>query len=264
MSGHDIEAQLDPADLDRADLDHAELGQARDLIRAARRVTVLTGAGVSAESGIPTFREARDGHWARFRPEDLASPAAYRRDPEMVWQWYAGRARDVQAAEPNPGHLALAELERRKGQGFLLATQNVDGLHGRAGSGRLVELHGNLTQARCERCAHLQPWPAAATSPPPCPVCGARLRPNVVWFGEYLPPAALELSQAAFSAADLALVIGTSSLVEPAASLPLLTRQGGGAVIEINPELTPISALVTLRLAGRASSLLPALLEDRA
>ncbi|WP_293912954.1 NAD-dependent deacylase [Deinococcus sp.] len=243
-------------------LNPSDLARARELIRAAERVAVLTGAGISAESGIPTFREAQTGHWARFRPEDLASPAAYRRDPEMVWQWYAGRARDVQAAAPNPGHTALAELERRKGEGFLLATQNVDGLHARAGSERLIELHGNLAQARCERCAHVQPWPGEATAPPPCPVCGATLRPNVVWFGEYLPSAALEASQLAFAQADLALVIGTSSLVEPAASLPLLTLRGGGAVTEINPDQTPISALVTLRLAGRASQVLPALLED--
>jgi NAD-dependent deacetylase len=240
------------------------MDRARDLILGAERVAVLTGAGVSAESGIPTFREAQTGHWARFRPEDLASPAAYRRDPETVWQWYAGRARDVNAARPNPGHTALAELERRKGEGFLLATQNVDGLHGRAGSRKVTELHGNLSQARCEECAHVQPWPDEATSPPPCPVCGSLLRPNVVWFGEYLPPAALEASQLAFAEADLALVIGTSSLVEPAASLPLLTLRAGGAVIEINPDRTPISALVTLHLAGKASTVLPALLEDRA
>ena len=238
------------------------LEEARQRLQSAQRVVVMTGAGISAESGIPTFRAAQTGHWARFRPEDLASPDAYRRDPEMVWAWYAGRCREVQAASPNPGHLALAELERRRSGGFLLVTQNVDGLHQRAGSRRLAELHGNLTRARCESCGLRQPLSAAQPFiPPTCPHCGAPLRPDVVWFGEMLPPLALAQAEAAFASAQVTLVIGTSSLVEPAASLALLTLDTGGTVIEINPEPTPLTPLATFSLPMSAGQALPALLE---
>ncbi len=238
------------------------LERARQRLRSAQRVVVMTGAGISAESGIPTFRAAQTGHWARFRPEDLASPDAYRRDPETVWAWYAGRCRGVQAAQPNPGHLAMAELERRQGKGFLLVTQNVDGLHQRAGSRRPAELHGNLTRARCESCGLKQPLNAQEPfTPPSCPHCGTVMRPDVVWFGERLPPLALAQAEAAFSSAHIALVIGTSSLVEPAASLALLTLDTGGTVIEINPEPTPLTPLATFSLPMSASRALPALLE---
>ena len=237
--------------------------EARAMLRAARRVAVLTGAGISAESGIPTFREAQTGHWARFRPEDLASPDAYQRDPETVWDWYAGRYRDVMAAQPNPGHLALAELERRTPGEFLLSTQNVDGLHTRAGSRHLAELHGNLTHARCESCHQRHPLPAPSTfvPPPSCPACGSRMRPDVVWFGELLPPAALARSEESFAAAEVALVIGTSSLVYPAAGLSLLTLETGGSVIEINPDTTQLTAFASVHLPQPASQALPALLE---
>lgn len=242
------------------------LESARTHVQAAERIAVITGAGISAESGIPTFRDAQTGHWARFRPEDLASPQAYQQDPQMVWDWYAGRYRDVSAAQPNAGHAALAELERRKNghpDGFFLATQNVDGLHQRAGSQQLVELHGNLTHARCEACQHLEPLPATDTFEPPpvCPQCGSRMRPNVVWFGEWLPPEALARAEEAFEAADLALVIGTSSLVQPAAGLALLTLESGGIVIEINPGVTPLSEWASVILRLRASQALPALLK---
>lgn len=244
------------------DLEHARQG-----LQSARQVAVMTGAGISAESGIPTFRDAQTGHWARFRPEDLASPQAYRRDPETVWAWYAGRCREVMAAAPNPGHLALAELERRQGEGFLLATQNVDGLHQRAGGRRLIELHGNLTRARCERCGVRQPLSAQSLTaqkpftPPHCPDCGARMRPDVVWFGENLPRLALAQAEAAFTSAQVTLVIGTSSVVEPAASLALLTLDHGGTVIEINPEPTPLTPFAHFSLPLSASRALPALLE---
>lgn len=254
----------------------SDLKRARQRLQAARRVAVMTGAGISAESGIPTFRAAQTGHWARFKPGDLASPQAYRRNPDTVWAWYAGRYRDVQAAAPNPGHLALAELERRKREAetdeaetdaaetghFLLVTQNVDGLHQRAGSRRLAELHGNLTRARCESCAAVQPLTAQEPfTPPSCPDCGARMRPDVVWFGEHLPRLALSRAEAAFTSAQVALVIGTSSLVEPAASLALLTLDHGGTVIEINPEETPLTPLADFSLTMSASRALPALLE---
>lgn len=237
------------------------LADARAALADARRVAVLTGAGISAESGIPTFRDAQTGHWARFRPEDLASPDAYFRDPGLVWEWYAGRYRDVTAAAPNAGHTLLARLEREKGNGFFLATQNVDGLHARAGSERLVELHGNLTTARCEVCAGVDALPAPQdfTPPPVCSRCGGRMRPNIVWFGEYLPESALEAAADAFAAADVALIIGTSGVVYPAAGLAFETLERGGTVIEINPgatELTPHLSFSLRETASRGLGLL--------
>ncbi|BDP40520.1 NAD-dependent protein deacylase [Deinococcus aetherius] len=243
------------------------LAEARAALRSARRVAVLTGAGVSAESGIPTFRDAQTGHWARFRPEDLASPGAYRRDPETVWQWYAGRYADVTRARPNPAHLLLADLERQKGGGFFLATQNVDGLHARAGSGsgggRLVELHGNLTTARCEVCGTVAPLPAPEdfTPPPSCPVCRSRMRPNIVWFGEYLPEDALEAATNAFREAEVALIVGTSGVVYPAAGLALEARGAGAVVIEVNPEATELTSSLSYSVRDVASWGLAALLE---
>ncbi|WP_019587397.1 SIR2 family NAD-dependent protein deacylase [Deinococcus apachensis] len=239
------------------------LAEARAALRSARRVAVLTGAGVSAESGIPTFRDAQTGHWARFRPEDLASPGAYHHDPETVWEWYAGRYRDVTRAQPNPAHHLLAELEREKGEGFLLATQNVDGLHARAGSARLVELHGNLTTARCELCGTVAPLPAPEefTPPPTCPVCGSRMRPNIVWFGEFLPEDALEAATLAFQEADVALIVGTSGVVYPAAGLALETRREGGVVIEVNREETELTPYLRFSVRDVASRGLAALME---
>ncbi|XBV87131.1 NAD-dependent deacylase [Deinococcus sonorensis KR-87] len=239
------------------------VAEAAARLRQARRVAVLTGAGISAESGIPTFRDAQSGLWARFRPEDLASPEAYHRDPELVWQWYAGRYRDVMAAEPNAGHRLLVQLERQVGEGFSLITQNVDGLHARAGSRDPVELHGTLLSSRCERCGHVQPLPPPDqfTPPPVCERCGARGRPNVVWFGEYLPPDALSAAEDAFDRAEVALVIGTSAQVYPAAGLAAETLRAGGVVIEINPEPTDLSMQVQLSLRDTASVGLRRLLE---
>lgn len=241
------------------------LSQARAALAAASRVAVLTGAGMSAESGIPTFRDAQTGHWARFRPEDLASPPAYRRDPEMVWEWYAGRYRDVLAAEPNGAHHLLARLEREKGAGFFLATQNVDGLHARAGSGqgggRMVELHGTLLSARDEVTGEVFPLPApdVLVTPPISPT-GHRMRPNIVWFGEYLPEDALHAAQRAFQAADVALIVGTSGAVYPAAGLAGETLYAGGTVIEINPEETELSHQMTYCVRDVASRGLAALM----
>lgn len=242
------------------------LAEARAALHAALRVAVLTGAGVSAESGIPTFRGAQTGHWARFRPEDLASPAAYARDPEMVWEWYAGRYREVLAARPNDAHHLLARLERQKGAGFFLATQNVDGLHGRAGSGqcggRMVELHGNLLSARDEVTAEVfpLPMPDELVTPPTSPG-GHRMRPNIVWFGEYLPEAALHAATQAFQAADVALIMGTSGAVYPAAGLAVETLDAGGTVIEINPDETELSHQMTYCVRDVASRGLAALLD---
>ncbi|GAA6734078.1 NAD-dependent deacylase [Thermus oshimai] len=226
------------------------LEEARRRLREARRVAVLTGAGISKPSGIPTFRDA-EGLWKAFNPLDYATPEAYARDPKKVWAWYAWRIAKVREAEPNPAHYALARLEAdllARGGDFLLVTQNVDGLHARAGSKRLVELHGNILRARCEACGRRFPLPEAFPIPPSCPACGARARPDVVWFGELLPEGAWEKALRAFSEADLALVVGTSAEVEPAASLGRIAYTAGAYLVEVNPEPTPLTPLAHLSL----------------
>lgn len=230
-------------------------------LRMARAITVLTGAGTSAESGVPTFREAQTGLWARFRPEDLATPQAFVRDPRLVWEWYAWRRQLVARAAPNPGHTALAALEAwavERGARWTLITQNVDGLHQRAGSRAVVELHGNLMGARCFDCAA----PAArwdeAEAPPRCAHCGGPLRPEVVWFGEALPGPALATALAA-TRCEVFLSVGTSGLVEPAASLPWDALRYGATVVEVNPGATPLSAQATYCLRGPSGVLLPEL-----
>ena len=227
-----------------------ELAEARAALQSARRVAVLTGAGVSAASGIPTFRDAQDGLWARYRPEDLATSEAYTRDPALVWRWYAWRYALCAQAQPNAAHRRLADLEAHLGSGFTLVTQNVDGLHARAGSRRVLELHGTLARARCERCGHTQalPTPEDFVPPPVCTVCGAPMRPDVVWFGEALQGAALDAARTAFETYEVALVIGTSGTVQPAASLAELARRAGALVIEVNPQATPLSARADLSL----------------
>ncbi len=221
---------------------------------------VATGAGVSAHSGIPTFRDRQTGLWAKFRPEDLATPEAFARDPALVWDWYQWRRGLLSGVRPNAGHLALAELEDLL-PGFTLVTQNVDGLHKQAGSRRLIELHGNIRRNRCSREGTLSAWsPAESQSPPSCEVCGAFLRPDVVWFGEALNT---EVLMAAFEAAgscDAFLSVGTSSVVEPAASLALRAADNGAFVAEINPESTPLTASAHVSLRGPSELLLPALL----
>ncbi|TFU17140.1 SIR2 family NAD-dependent protein deacylase [Thermus tengchongensis] len=226
------------------------LEEARARLRAARRVAVLTGAGISKPSGIPTFRDA-EGLWKEFNPLDYATPEAYARDPEKVWAWYAWRIAKVREALPNPAHLALVRLEEEvlaRGGEFLLVTQNVDGLHALAGSRNLVELHGNLLRARCEACGHRFLLPDPFTPPPFCPLCGHRARPDVVWFGEFLPEGAWEKAEKAFAQADVALVVGTSAEVEPAASLGRIAFTGGAYLIEVNPEPTPLTPLAHLSL----------------
>lgn len=222
----------------------------REALAGAERVAVLTGAGVSAASGLATFRGA-GGLWRTYRAEDLATPDAYAKGPDLVWAWYYERFERVAAATPNRAHRLLAELEARIHCGtghFTLVTQNVDGLHGRAGSKTVVELHGNLTRGRCERCGARESLVRGTPLPPVCPACGGRMRPDVVWFGERLPEGALSEAHAAFRDAEVALVVGTSGVVEPAASLGFLALRGGAQVIEINPEPTPLSAAATLFL----------------
>lgn len=228
-------------------------------LRAARHVAVLTGAGVSAESGLPTFRDALSGLWARYSPEDLATPGAFRRDPALVWSWYAERRRAALAAAPNPGHLALAALEALAPR-LTLITQNVDGLHRRAGSSDPVELHGNLTRARCsEEGTAYTSWQEGADVPPHCPACGAHLRPDVVWFGEPLPEEALARAWAAAAGCDLFLSVGTSGLVEPAASLPRVAYRAGAAVAVINLDVAGRAEGRVYELHGRSGQILPAL-----
>lgn len=230
-----------------------------EALHTANHVAVLTGAGVSAESGVPTFREAQTGLWAQYDPQELATPQAFRRNPKLVWEWYTWRRELVAKAEPNPGHFALAQLERSVPQ-FTLITQNVDGLHERAGSQNIIELHGNIMRTKCFDNGRLvQSWPETNTIPPPCPHCGGMLRPDVVWFGESLPYTALETAVASAQSCDVFLSIGTSSLVQPAASLPIEAIQAGVLTVEINPQTTPLTSHVHIALTGAAGRILPAL-----
>lgn len=230
-----------------------------EALRAARHVAVLTGAGVSAESGLPTFRDALTGLWARYSPEELASPQAFRRNPALVWSWYAERRRAALAAAPNPSHFALAELEARVPR-LTLITQNVDGLHRRAGSRDPIELHGDLTRARCSAEGTVYTsWDEGEHIPPPCPACGAPLRPDVVWFGELLPEEALARAWTAAAACDLFLSVGTSGLVEPAASLPRVAYGAGATVAVINLDVRTHSEGRVYFVNGRSGLLLPAL-----
>ena len=230
-------------------------------LRRARRIGVLTGAGISAESGIPTFRDAQTGLWARFRPEELATADAFRRDPQLVWDWYEWRRGLVAGAAPNAAHLALARLQAL-GPELTLVTQNVDGLHQRAGSVDVVELHGNIHRSKCfVEDSVVDAWPATAERPPRCPRCGAHLRPDVVWFGESLPPQAIARAEAAARECDLFFSIGTSAAVYPAAQLPVTALQNGATVVEVNKDPTPLTRAATFSLLGAAGALLPTLLD---
>lgn len=230
-------------------------------LRASTHTVVLTGSGISAESGVPTFREAQTGLWARFDPQQLATPEAFARDPKLVWDWYAWRRELVAEARPNQGHLALAELERLV-PNFTLVTQNVDGLHQRAGSGEVIELHGNIRRTKCPvEDVEVEDYDDAET-PPPCPSCGAPLRPDVIWFGEMLPAGSIGAASEAAREADLFLSIGTSSLVYPAASLPFEALEAGAKIVEINPEVTPLTSRAGFALRGPAGDVLPRLIRE--
>ena len=230
-----------------------------ETLRGAYSDAVLTGSGISAESGVPTFRDAQTGLWARYDPMELATPEAFTRDPRLVWEWYAWRRKLVEGASPNPGHEALAELERHVPE-FTLITQNVDGLHRRAGSQRVIELHGNIMRSICSREGVVaEPRGDDPEVPPTCLRCGAILRPDVVWFGETLPQKELEEAFMAAHNCDLFFSIGTSSLVQPAASLPFEALRGGVSVVEVNSDETPLTRHVEYGLRGRAGEVLPAL-----
>jgi len=224
-----------------------------------QRVVALTGAGVSAESGVPTFR-GPGGLWRDFRAEDLATPQAFARDPRLVWEWYDWRRGLIAQVSPNPGHLALAELEGLIPE-FLLITQNVDGLHRRAGSLNVLEIHGSIWEVRCTGCGGLDedrrtPLPLM----PWCRNCGALLRPNVVWFGEALDPARLQMAHEALRLAQVMLVAGTSGVVQPAASFALWAKEYGARLAEINPDPTPLTPYCDWVLQGKSGEVLPLLL----
>lgn len=233
-----------------------------DEIAAAGTVAILTGAGVSAASGIPTFREAQTGLWANFRPEDLATPEAFAANPARVWQWYQWRRSLIARAKPNDAHRAVARLQRHLTDCRVI-TQNVDGLHERAGA-RVSALHGNIWRQRChQRCGFSETAtePDDRPGPPACPECAAPVRPDVVWFGESLPAAALNAAVTAVEQAGVVLVAGTSGLVYPAAALPEQALARGRTVVEINPTDTPLSALATVRCHSAADTALLALCE---
>jgi len=233
------------------------------MLASAGRVVVLTGAGISAESGVPTFRGA-GGMWVRVRVEDFATPAGFARDPEKVLRWYDERRMQLKDIAPNPGHRALAELQRQvtaRGGRFTLVTQNIDGLHQAAGSQNVLELHGSLLALRCSGCDHririgLEP----AEPVQKCPDCGRYLRPDVVWFGEPLPADALSAAMDAAARCQLFLTVGTSAAIYPAAGLVDIAARAGAKTIEVNLEPTPATGVVDVALRGKAGEILPRLL----
>ena len=223
------------------------------------RVACMTGAGVSAESGVPTFR-GTGGLWEGMRAEDIATPEAFASDPEAVWRFYLARRRGLLDIKPNPAHYALAELERSCPR-FDLITQNVDGLHHQAGSRNIITLHGDIWIDRCTECGHEERASTVSDKSPACRKCGALARPGVVWFGEMLPEGALEKAAACATAAELMLVVGTSSVVQPAASLANWAKADGALVVEINLDETPLTPLADATLLGKAGEILARVME---
>jgi NAD-dependent deacetylase len=240
----------------------ATLEQAARILRGARRVAVLTGAGISAESGLGTFRGA-GGLWEGHRVEDVATPSAFKHDPQLVWRFYHMRRAALAKVKPNPGHHALVELECRHGaEAFTLVTQNVDGLHQEAGSRNVLEIHGSLRHIRCTGCAAVTDRGTESLAEMPvCNACGALLRPNVVWFHEALPEDVWKQAEDAVAGCDCFLVVGTSAVVYPAAGLIDLARREGAAVVEVNVTPSEASDRVDVLLLGPSGSLLPELIK---
>ncbi len=243
-----------------------ELNSIAKMIAKAESVVAITGAGVSAESGVPTFRDAQEGLWAKYDPMELATPGAFARDPELVTRWYDERRCRLQSCEPNPGHLALvklAERVRERGGRFTLITQNVDRLHQAAGSDDVIELHGSIWDWRCTSCGMVQEERGGPFSefPPRCDSCGAARRPGVVWFGESLSEDAMDRADEAVSVCDLFLSIGTSAVVHPAAGFAYSARMNGARVVEINLEPTPLSGLVDVSVQAPSGEALPRILD---
>jgi NAD-dependent deacetylase len=231
------------------------------LLRATSQLAALTGAGVSQESGLRTFRDAQTGLWAQYKPEDLASPQAFRRDPKLIWDWYAWRREAVKGVRPNAGHYALVDIESRVPE-FTLITQNVDGLHRMAGTKNLLELHGNIQRVRCSECyAFAETWGDDTEAVPQCSVCSGLLRPDVVWFGEALPRGQLEAAVEAARSCDVFFSIGTSGVVQPAASLAHAARNRGVVVVEVNAEPTPLTSKANYFFQGKSGEILPELVK---
>lgn len=231
------------------------------LLRGTTKLVALTGAGVSQESGLRTFRDAQTGLWAQYKPEDLASPQAFRRDPKLIWDWYAWRREAVKGVRPNAGHYALVDIEIRIPE-FVLITQNVDGLHRMAGSRNVLELHGNIQRVRCSDCyTFAEVWGDDTESVPQCSVCGGLLRPDVVWFGEALPRDQLEAAAEAARTCEVFFSIGTSGVVQPAASLAHAARNRGAVVVEVNAEPTPLTSKASYFFQGKSGEILPELVK---
>ncbi|MBC6937076.1 MAG: NAD-dependent deacylase [Chloroflexi bacterium] len=244
------------------------LQRAGERLLNSRSLAVLTGAGISKESGVPTFRDALDGLWARYDPAQLATPGAFARNPKLVWDWYEYRREMVRAAQPNPGHYALTALQKRFPH-MRIITQNVDDLHERAGSAGVIRLHGSIAANRCFFDCQGSPTPVDISTltwdknsgPPCCPHCGRWVRPDVVWFGEMLPPDAIESATFASAHADVMLVVGTSGVVTPAANMPFIAKRAGAFIIEINPVESQITPIADIWLAGPSGEVLPRLVE---
>jgi NAD-dependent deacetylase len=232
------------------------------LLRKAERVAVLTGAGVSQESGLRTFRDAQSGLWAQYKPHELASPEAFARDPKLVWDWYAWRREAIKGVRPNEGHYALVEMENKTSE-FTLITQNVDGLHRMAGSKNILELHGNILRVRCSECGTFaETWSDDSESVPLCGNCKGLLRPDVVWFGESLPRSELEAAVHASRACEVFFSIGTSGVVQPAAALGYAAHNNGAVVVEINMESTPLTPKADFAFHGKSGEILPELVRS--
>ena len=228
-----------------------------EFLQSSQRIAVLTGAGISAESGVPTFREAQTGLWAQYDPTELATPTAFERNPRLVWEWYTWRRDLILEAAPNPAHQALVEMETFYSE-FTLITQNVDGFHRLAGSQNVIELHGDIFRTKCSRENRIiVEWPETDQVPPHCPQCDGLLRPDVVWFGESLPSTAIDEAFQAVNSCQVFFSVGTSTLVEPSASLPFIALNNGATVGEINPQETPLTPLVSFSLPYPAGEILP-------
>jgi NAD-dependent deacetylase len=235
------------------------LQELKERLWNAKRVAVLTGAGISAESGIPTFR-GEGGLWRQYKAVELATPEGFARDPELVWEFYHWRRETIGQCKPNPGHFALAEMEERIAN-FTLITQNIDGLHKKAGSRNIIELHGNMWKLRCTRCEQIVEDPRIKLPKmPACDSCGSLLRPHVVWFGEMLEPRVLNAAYEAVRSCDLMIVAGTSGTVQPAASMGAQAKRNGAWVVEINLEQTPYSDIYDASIQGKSGEILPQLL----
>lgn len=239
-----------------------DTGPLIEVLQEASRVAVLTGAGISAESGIPTFR-GEEGLWKKYRPEELATPTAFSQDPKLVWEWYDWRRGIIGQKEPNPGHKVIARWEDTFPTVSLI-TQNIDGLHQKAGSKNIWELHGNIWKLRCtEEGTVTENYETPLKEIPPlCPNCGALLRPHVVWFGESLSPTILQKSIQLSSECDVMFVIGTSAVVQPAASLPFEASEAGAKIVEINPDPTPLSLYADFSIRGKSGEILPLIDEE--